>query len=196
MEPLNTSMRWPFAVTIRREVIRVHTGWDRHAAHAGSERFEAPSVVLGHRNREVRPASTRRPHAPEACAIRSRISARRHGRDSTRAQPLPDHVFDVVLEQHDGHRPRHRHVHGSKQEIGDAQIDVAAFDRAAHFVSQRRSTPFPQVNGVGRQPRPRHRGGECGIATLGRLPGASTRRADSARADGRGRPDRRRLHAS
>jgi hypothetical protein len=48
-----------------------------------------------------------------------------------RAQPLPDHVFDVVLEQHDGDAATHRHIRSGKEKIRNAKIDVSLVHQIA-----------------------------------------------------------------
>ena len=90
-------LRRSFAVTIWREVARIHTGRDRRSAHSGSERFQPTSVVLGHRNGEIRQGarlgltgSKLAPFDLNQCAA---PQLRFHS-----AEPLPDHVLDVVLE--------------------------------------------------------------------------------------------------
>jgi len=66
--------------------------------------------------------------------------------------PLPDHVFDVVLEKHQRHAARARHVGKRHQEIGHAHIYRAPGQQRPHLVANGARPPFPEVHRVSRAP--------------------------------------------
>src|SRR5688572_32880099 len=62
-----------------------------------------------------------------------------------------------MFEQHDRGGAAQRHIVDGEQEVGDTDVDPATVDEGLNAFSYGRDAPFPEIDRVAREPRPRHR---------------------------------------
>ena len=195
IEPVKTSVAGVSAAPFGREVVGVDAGGDR--AHRGAAaRAAASSCAIGVRDGDGQPARVDRP-APRSgasCATRARAAGRRHGRRSTSREPLPDHVLDVVLEQHDRHaRPpaaRSAPRPGSRRRTGRPPAAARRLRPRAGGPGTRALPEVDRVAATATSARARRR--SAALPCLGSAMREPRRRARSRGSAGRERRRRRR----
>ena len=113
MEPVKTSSAGapgPRSGGSRRRRRR----WGSRGRAPGARRCQAARVQRRTRRGSGGPGRRPAPRSAAACAIRLRAAPAAIRRSSSR-QAAPDHVLDVVLEEHDGHRRPRGKVRGVRR---------------------------------------------------------------------------------